>query len=333
MNAVRVSAPVRLDFAGAWSDVAPFATRERGVVVNATLALRAHAVITPTDSGYEVSSDDLGEGTHAPDTASLVRGGPLDLLCSALREEGAAPCRLRTWCEAPAGAGLGGSGALGVAIVGALRIARGKPLVPAAVAHRAWEIETVHAERAGGMQDQYAAAFGGFNHFTFADTGDGTTVARRAVQIDPGFLEALQAHTIICYTGHSRLSSDTIRRVMQAYSAGDSRVVAALRQLVALGDAMAEAMERGDLDRVGALLTANWRQQQELDDGMCTPAMAALEGAMNAAGALGGKAAGAGAGGSMFFVVRDPAAARTAAERAGVTVLPLQWTQQGVMAE
>jgi len=60
--------------------------------------------------------------------------------------------------------------------------------------------------------------------------------------------------------------------------------------------------------------------------------MARLEGAMAGAGALGGKAAGSGAGGCMFFLVRDPAAGAAAARGADATVLPVAWATEGVRA-
>ncbi len=66
---------------------------------------------------------------------------------------------------------------------------------------------------------------------------------------------------------------------------------------------------------------------------MCTEEMARLEAAMTELGALGGKAAGAGAGGCMFFLFRDSdqlARAREAAERLGATVLPVEWNGNGV---
>ena len=108
-------------------------------------------------------------------------------------------------------------------------------------------------------------------------------------------------------------------------------VVAALEGLAELGSRMAEALEAGDEPAVGRLLTANWRLQQRLDAGIQTPSMAALEAALAGCGSLGGKAAGAGAGGTMFFLIGgDPArAARVAAEQ-GATVLPLQWASEGV---
>jgi len=65
---------------------------------------------------------------------------------------------------------------------------------------------------------------------------------------------------------------------------------------------------------------------------MRTPEMARLEEALAGAGVLGGKAAGAGAGGSMFFLVRDLPRAADAARAAGARVLPVAWASEGVRA-
>src|SRR2546427_3003768 len=86
---------------------------------------------------------------------------------------------------------------------------------------------------------------------------------------------------------------------------------------------MAEALRAADLGRVGALLSENWRHQQALDPGMRTDEMARLEQAVAAAGVLGGKAAGAGARGSVFFLGQDGAdTVLTAAPAARAPLLP-----------
>ena len=153
------------------------------------------------------------------------------------------------------------------------------------------------------------------------------------ITLDPAFATALERQTVLCYTGSSRVSGETIARVMASYERGDGGVTGALRALRDVAGAMAEALRAADLTRVAALLSENWRYQQALDEGMCTATMARLARAVADAGALGGKAAGAGAGGSMFFVTGDdPAPATDAARAAGATVLPLRWAREGVRA-
>jgi len=151
-----------------------------------------------------------------------------------------------------------------------------------------------------------------------------------------GLAAALERQTLLCYTNKSRVSGDTISRVMGAYERGDPKVTGALHGLKETGNAMAEALRAADLARVGALLSENWKHQQALDPGMRTADMAQLEVAAGKAGALGGKAAGSGAGGCMFFVMRGDAreAARTVAggggKGDGAQVLPLAWANEGV---
>jgi D-glycero-alpha-D-manno-heptose-7-phosphate kinase len=151
--------------------------------------------------------------------------------------------------------------------------------------------------------------------------------------LDPAFLSELVSRIVVCYTGTSRVSSRTIARVMTAYSAGTPHVVDALRAIVDTAEAMADALIASDLAKVGKLLSANWLHQQRLDPEMTTDTMARLELAMRRAGALGGKAAGAGAGGSMFFITGGHrSAALAAAREAGARVLDFSWATDGVKA-
>ena len=198
---------------------------------------------------------------------------------------------------------------------------------PQETADTAWTIETVDAAVAGGKQDQFAAAVGGFQCLVF---DHGRTTAR-TLTVDRDFAAELARHTLVCYTGRSRFSGDVITRVMNAYAEADSRVCRALRALADIGEAMATALIRCDLVGIGHLLDANWTEQQQLDGAMCTAEMKRLETAMLAAGAAGGKAAGAGAGGSMFFVVPgDTSQAIDAARQCGAELLPVRWATRGM---
>jgi D-glycero-alpha-D-manno-heptose-7-phosphate kinase len=329
MNIFRTSAPVRLDFAGAWTDVAPFAHREGGVVVSAAIALRAHAELTVGGEQYHLRSDDLDDHQEFASPREFARDGRVELLKAAIRFNDPGPCHLRTRSDVPPGSGLGTSGALVVALAAALDAAHGEHRSPAELAEAGYRLETIEAEHAGGRQDQYSAAFGGFNSFAFGSAGVEVT----PLALDPAFADELARHLVICYTGHSRVSGDTISRVMSAYERHDHHVVDALRSLVGIAEQMSRALVAADLAEVATLLSANWQQQLRLDAAMRTPAMARLEGAMAEAGAMGGKAAGAGAGGSMFFLVADAERAAAAATACGVQILPLQWSSEGIIFE
>jgi len=327
LRTARASAPVRLDFAGGWTDVEPYASERGGVVVNAAIERRAFVDVQPAER-YLLRSDDLDLTLMPRIPADFEKSGQLDLLKAAVRMSGVGPCRIRTSSQAPPGSGLGSSGAMDVALIAALEAATARPAASASqLAERAWHLEAVEAALPGGLQDQYAAALGGFNRLTFR----GGAVEVTPLALEAAFRAALEERVLVCYTGQSRVSGDTIARVMTAFVRGDPKVTRALDGLVEAGVHMTEALLDGDLSGVGKWLSANWRHQQALDPGMRTDLMARLEAAMLEVGVLGGKAAGAGAGGSMFFLLDGPRArAEEAARAAGATVLPFTWADCGV---
>lgn len=323
----RSTAPVRLDFAGGWTDVPPFSTRAGGVVVNAAIALHVEAELELGGTLVRLVSDDLGETVECANSHGLVLDGKLNLLKAGLRMfpvQGA--LTLRTRAQVPAGSGLGTSGALDVALVACLAAARQERLDARELAEQAWLLETREARIPGGRQDQLAAALGGFHRLSFRDPDVGI----EPITIDPAFAAALERQLVLCYTGRSRVSGDTIARVMGAYERGDRGVTGALDRMKDVAHAMAEALRVADMAKIGSLLSENWECQQALDTGMQTEDMALLERAMRGVGVLGGKAAGAGAGGSMFFLAAAPGpAAGEAARSVGATVLPFRFASEG----
>jgi D-glycero-alpha-D-manno-heptose-7-phosphate kinase len=325
--AFSAAAPVRLDFAGGWTDVPPFSAREGGVVVTAAVQLFARAEVRLGGTGFRLVSEDLRDELEVSDSTGLVHDGRLDLLKASLRMLPVGACTLTTRSDAPPGSGLGSSGALDVALVAALSLARGESRDPVEIAETACHLEAVEARIPGGRQDQFASSHGGFLRLDFRDPD--TEVSR--LKPDPEFMADLARRMVLCYTSASHFSGTTIERVMRAYEQGDRKVSAALHGLRHVAEAMPGALSAADFSRVGQLLSENWQHQQALDPRMCTEEMAQLEGSALAAGALGGKAAGSGAGGCMFFLAPDnPNEVLEAAHRSGARVLPVRWAMYGV---
>jgi D-glycero-alpha-D-manno-heptose-7-phosphate kinase len=325
--AYSAAAPVRLDLAGGWTDVPPFSAREGGVVVTCAIQLFARAEVRLGGSGFRLVSEDLQDELEVSDSAGLVRDGRLELLKAGLRMLPVGGCTLSTRSDAPPGSGLGSSGALDVALVAALSAARGESPDPVDVAEQACHLEAVEAGIPGGRQDQFASSHGGFLRLDFRDP----EAEVRRLKLDPAFAADLARRMVLCYTSASRFSGATIDRVMRAYEGGDPGVAAALHGLRRVAEEMADALTAADSARVGKLLTENWAHQQALDPRMRTEEMARLEQSVTDAGALGGKAAGSGAGGCMFFLgPDDPGPLVEAARSCGIQLLPVRWAMYGV---
>jgi D-glycero-alpha-D-manno-heptose-7-phosphate kinase len=323
----KAAAPVRLDFAGGWTDVPPFSAREGGVVVTAAIRLFARAEVRLGGTGFRLVSEDLRDELQLADSAGLVSDGRLGLLKAGLRMLPVGACTLTTRSDAPPGSGLGSSGALDVALVAALSAARGESPDPVDIAERACHLEAVEAGIPGGRQDQFTSSHGGFLRLDFKDPD----AEVRRLSLDTGFADDLARRTVLCYTSASHFSGTTIDRVMRSYAKGEPGVGRALQGLRAVAESMEDALVSADLSLVGRLLSENWTHQLALDPRMRTDEMARLEQTVLDAGALGGKAAGSGAGGCMFFLAPDdPREVIDAARGCGATLLPVRWAMYGV---
>ena len=154
----RATAPVRLDFAGGWTDVPPFSAREGGAVVNAAITLHVTAELELGGPLIRLVSEDLGQQVECVNSGGLVLDGRLNIHKAALRMFPIlGHFTLTTRSAAPPGAGLGGSGALDVALVSLLTKARQEQLDARELAEYAWRLEVVEAGIPGGRQDQFAA--------------------------------------------------------------------------------------------------------------------------------------------------------------------------------
>jgi D-glycero-alpha-D-manno-heptose-7-phosphate kinase len=325
--AVRARAPLRLDVAGGWTDVPPFADREGGAVVSLAVDRYAYATVRARPAGVRLASADYDQRVEAPDVARLALDGTLDLLKAAVRlaprPEGGLDVLTRS--DAPPGSGMGGSAAAAVALVGALAQAAGSPLVPHEAARLALAAERTELGVAGGTQDQYGAAYGGANHMEVA--GERVTVS--PLRLAPQTVAELEMRLVLCYTGVSRVSGDIIDAVMGAYVEGRPATVAALRTLRDLAGAATSALLGGDVDRLGTILSDAWRCQRDLHPSVTNDDVDRLFTVAAGAGALGGKALGAGGGGCLLFLAAPDREAEVGAavERAGARRLDfgLEW--------
>jgi D-glycero-alpha-D-manno-heptose-7-phosphate kinase len=202
----------------------------------------------------------------------------------------------------PLSAGLGGSSAAGVAMLGALdRWENGdSPLDRRALAESSRELEVGDLGIAGGRQDHYAAAFGGALGLWF-----GMTTECVQIPLSPSFRESLSRRCIVAYTGRSRVSADTILGVMSAYGERRGGVPHSLSRMKALAEQMIEAVRRENLDDLGAMVGEHWTWQRSLHEAIPTPLIDDLLARATAAGAIGGKALGASGGGCVLAVAPD----------------------------
>lgn len=272
-------APTRIDLGGGWTDVPPYCDREGGFVCNVAITLYSVATVAPN-----------GRDHSGRDSA---------LIEAAVRRSGVHDVRAALRNDFPLGAGLGGSSAASAALLAGLRTWRGQPLDPIDIAEEGRRIEVEDLRVAGGRQDHYAATHGGALALTF-DTG----VSVRRLSLPSPARAALLASATLVYTGESRISGDTISAVLDAYRAGDARVVTALKRMRELAIDMAGALESCDLHALGELVDEHWQHQRSLHPSIPTARIDEIIARAGEAGALGAKAMGASGGGCVLILSR-----------------------------
>lgn len=303
MKAVRARAPVRIDFAGGWTDVPPFSSREGGAVVNATINRYTYATLVPrSDERIHILSADFEKYLEVAHFRDLEYDGNLDLIKAAVKVLNLGfGMDIYVRCDAPPGSGTGSSSSISVALIGLLNRIQSTKLSPHEIAQLARKLEVSELNIAGGKQDYYGAALGGINFLEFQDPA----VSSSRLQVPAHVRREMEKRLLLVYTGQSRLSGNIISKVMGAYERGESATTQALHNLKRIAHETKSALLSGDLELFGRLLDENWQNQKALDESTSTATIDKLFQVAYAAGALGGKACGAGGGGCLLFLCED----------------------------
>ena len=330
INAV---APLRISFVGGGTDFPHYFEEHGGAVLSSTIDHSVRVTITPrSDRQVIVRSLDLGHLVEYHLDEGPVYDGVMDLAKAAIDRMGVtAGIEMEIRSDAPAGSGLGGSSALVCAVIGGLAMLEERSMSAAELARLAYSIERDDLKISGGWQDQYAAAFGGFNLFEFSREGVLVTPVRASRDV----LERLSQNLLLCYTGFVRRNVGLIDTQIELYREGREDTILGMKQLQELAYAMRGAVESGDVDGLGASLRDAFKAKRRMNPHIAehTPIEAMLATA-DEAGATGGKICGAGGGGYLLLYCRPAARPMVTAEleRLGAQFAPFAFSSMGVRA-
>jgi len=325
----RAKAPLRISFCGGGTDVSPYPEERGGLVLSSTVDKFAYASLRPrTDDRLRIRSLDYDVVANYH-RAELEYDGELDLVKAVARHfRMPVGADLFIHSDAPPGSGLGSSSTMCVALVGVFGEWLKVPMTSYEIAELTFRIEREELKLAGGRQDQYAAAFGGFNYIEFLEN---VTVVN-PLRIRPELRHELEYNLLLCYTGQTRLSANIVESQTRSYQEGRVPVVRALDRMKALTQEMKTALLTGDLPTFGKLLHVAWVEKKQLDEKVSSSRIDNLYGLARRHGALGGKILGAGGGGYLLAYVpftKKHQVARVLTE-AGGTVVPFTFTEDGL---
>jgi D-glycero-alpha-D-manno-heptose-7-phosphate kinase len=331
----RAKAPLRVSFAGGGTDVAPFPEREGGLVLNATINRYAYGTLRPRrDDKVHIESVDFGQTAKYGFGEAVVFDGKLDLVKAAIRrlgrldEAGASGFDLFLHSNAPPGSGLGSSSTMMVALIGLLKEFRAVPLTDYEIAQTAFEVERVDLGLKGGLQDQYAATFGGFNFLEL----EGNRVIVNPLRIPADTVMELEHNLLLAYTGRTRQGDHIIEDQTERFEKEQSDAVEGLRLQKQLAVEMKNALLSRRVGDFGALLHDAWQAKKRMSDRISSDYIDEMYDEAMKAGAVGGKVTGAGGGGYMLFYCRYDRKHRVAdrLEELGAKVTEFAFEQEGL---
>lgn len=304
---VRSKAPLRLGLAGGGSDVSPYSDLYGGIILNATINLYAYCTIEETDDGKITLESYDGD---CMESYPLSRELPIDGKASLLKgtynrvmRDFGLPLqafRITTYNDAPAGSGLGTSSTMVVAILKAFVEWRNLPLGDYEIARLAYEIERKDLGLSGGKQDQYAAAFGGFNYMEFLKDD---MVIVNPLKVKRWIVDELEASLVLYFTGRSRSSAAIIDEQRKNTTSGKTSSIEAMHRIKQSAVDMKLAVLKGDMKEFARILGQAWEDKKKMADAITNPVIEEAFDVATKAGALAGKVSGAGGGGFIMFVV------------------------------
>ncbi|MCC7156120.1 MAG: hypothetical protein IT161_16200 [Bryobacterales bacterium] len=329
-RAATVTAPARVDLGGGWSDTPPFCLDFGGAVLNLALRLDGAApvqVAAERTQEPRICFADESSGESAAFTTmdalhqAAALEGPFALPQAVLQVSGLFPpegsleqilqrlgggIRLRTRVNLPVGSGLGTSSILAAAMCRAVSELAGAPVSPSGILDWVMAVEQ-QMTTGGGWQDQAGALFPNAK-LLVSMAGPEQKIRVEPVAWSAERQREFTSRFLVYYTGVRRLAKGLLSQIVGKYLARDTRTIEILHSIKTLAVEMTHAMRAGEWDYLGELLNRHWRLNQELDPNTTNARISALLDAV-APHTAGAKLAGAGGGGFILLLAKDPGSA------------------------
>lgn len=326
MISVTARVPTRIDLAGGTLDLWPIHhLLDHKATVNVGVTLDAKVEISEsTDRLFHIHSQDQSQ--HISGTFSeICASGTLpliSLLLKALWSADLPNLSIVTSAKSPAGAGLGGSSCLGIAIAAALWRARQLregcgDLAETDLVRTVQDVEARLIHAPTGVQDYWGGVRGRINILTFP-------FGKTAVEtLPPAHLKNLADELILCYSGKSRASAINNWEIFKRLFDGDKDLLATFEHIGIAAEQCAQAVRNGDYQDVLAYSEAEWDLRCKLWPKIETSETKRLSNAAREAGARFARVCGAGGGGVMAIFAaseRHPAVKEALRDNGGVVL-------------
>ena len=291
--------PLRITFAGGGSDMASYYEEHPGTCISATINKYVYVLVKKRfdDKIYlKYSDNEVVDVNKVDDIQHDFIRETLKFMSVDYGVE------IINWADIPTkGTGLGSSSSFLVGLLLALHTLEGRHVSKKTLADQACYIEIEKCGKPIGIQDQYAAAFGGFNHLEFSASEHRVSGFGFCDQEIRDISENLH----LFYTGITRESKDILATQTQNLIS-DNEVVQNMHRNVELAEELVEHLVYKDLDAIPIALRQNWELKKKFAGSISSTELDKVyDVATTIGGASGGKVIGAGGGGFFLFWAED----------------------------
>lgn len=325
-NVIISRAPIRICDIGGWTDTWFY---PKGAVFNISVDLYSSVrLIRNNKNIINIVSENLNLQTMILDFNKIEYDGTLDLLKAAVKRMNIkSGIDVNIKAEAPPGCGTGTSASVAVALISALSLFSHKDLKPEQIAQLAHKLEVEELKIESGVQDQYAAAFGGINFMEI----NYPLVKITPIKLDNDKIHQLEKQLILVYLS-SRSSDEMHKAVIRNYQKGNEFTINSFKAIRNYAYEMKSAIYSGDLELIGNIINKNWEAQQKLHPLMTNSLIKKTEYIARKNGAIGFKLNGAGGGGSATILAAKGFKNEIEQEliKEGIQILPIKIDFKGV---
>ena len=332
----RSKVPFRISLGGGGTDLSSFSKNHTGAVINVTLHLFTHTSLQLRDdtnvtfewvNKNEIEQHSFSNELDCSYGLKLFKATHNHIFKRFNLEP--VGYDIVTYQDVPTGSGLGTSSTLIVSLIGVYQELFNLPLGEYDIADMAVQIERNELKENGGKQDQYAAAFGGWNYMEFK----GNDVIVNPLRIKDKIQNELANNIVLYYTNSPRKSSDILEEQIHRIENNSKTSILSLHALVEQAKMIKDCLIKGNINELGEMLDYGFKQKSQLANGIINTEINKIYETAIKAGATGGKISGAGGGGFMIFYCPNNTKYKVINELDKLNIgyyQPFTWTQFGL---
>lgn len=285
--------PLRMSFVGGGSDIPAFYRMHGGAVISTTINKYVYVSINKKfDSGIRIAYSKIEDVKSVNDIEHKI----VKYVMQYLKIDGGV--EITSTADIPSqGTGLGSSSSFTAGLIHALNAYKGNYISSEKIGSDSCHVELDLCKEPIGKQDQYAAAYGGFNLIEFKKDN---SINVSPIICKPQTLMQLEENILMFYTGITRSASSLLKRQSEEISSNLEKQNT-MKKMVNLTYSMYDELSNNNINAFGEILNENWNLKKNLTNGISSKFIDECYDSAISAGAIGGKILGAGAGGFLIF--------------------------------